>query len=1118
MMPDGPCRKLPQGFSETDLDEIVQGYSHVRETENEIRFTPPVTPTSNSTQFSIGNLVTTGDEHHIGHIKTIEKDNVLVRIFLGPGKPSMEKKYPLSAVKRHEIPQKTRVYIRSVNGDNWELGRITNSLPETLLTTYTVGRPGRPPVDLVESEIEITSRSVELNPADILASGAIDSQSIHEDRALVIKAIYDYRSQSRGLTGAMSASIDLLPHQIGAAHRIMTDSIQRYLLADEVGLGKTIEAGSVIRQILLDDPDEEIVVVVPIQLVPQWIRELRNKFHLQEFDGQWKVISFEQLPELENQQFSTLVVDEVHNLITPSLGDENIVKISGPLQLLMNCCARVDRLLLMSATPVISGDISTLVMLHLLDPISYPLDQTEQFEAKVISRQEIGRLLLSLQADSNPMLLRMALDRLKSLVPEDQVIQATAERIADVIKVGADADSLDIQIRSFRLYIANKYRIHQRVLRTRRKDLPASVILPQSHDVQSESLDQDISESVIDELLTWNEVMLTDNFAGIDPDLSSTLPLPQIKQFKTLFELVSCDSATMLQKLNSYNAIDDELESIRTATVSAAKTHPLPLKSASIVKNYLDELRNSGVTIPKLVAFTSTSNAAHLFAKALKPLVGSEATLLIVNEMNQDDIEEQITDFMESPEPSVLVCDQTGEEGLNLHFAHGIVHLDLPFSAARMQQRIGRLDRFGRRLQIIHHLVLLPTKSPGTPWIAWFELLKDGFKIFEQPISDIQFMLEEIQNRLEVILFFEGSSGLSREVKNVQERVRQERENIESQFALDLMVANTDHQDQPLFSDGFDKVFDEDAASQNIIRWATRRIGLTRRTVDGYDPASIFKLKLDSRVQIPRVIAYKHLAEGLETPLTSERDVAVANTNVKLVRPGSPIVDGIGDLIRVDERGSTFATWRSYPAMNLTDIGDTPVLRLTYSLETNRDLIVDALERESDGADLESIMRRADSYFPPFTGTLHIGLDLDPSSIPAALSNIVSGDFDLDGTNGEWIDRHLIGKEEITNSIVDPLTLSIACDRITKDLGSILKKSEGISERIENSVNHAKQLLAIEKNNLVQRRDSSTHNASSLDFELRINETIVAAISTPSVDLDSIGLIIVSGTIPRLSL
>ena len=73
-------------------------------------------------------------------------------------------------------------------------------------------------------------------------------------------------SAAQGLTALLSASIDLMPHQVAAVRRVLNDPIQRYLLADEVGLGKTIEAGLIIRQHLIDNPETQVLVALGLEL------------------------------------------------------------------------------------------------------------------------------------------------------------------------------------------------------------------------------------------------------------------------------------------------------------------------------------------------------------------------------------------------------------------------------------------------------------------------------------------------------------------------------------------------------------------------------------------------------------------------------------------------------------------------------------------------------------------------------------------------------------------------------------------------------------------------------------------------------------------------------------
>ena len=114
-------------------------------------------------------------------------------------------------------------------------------------------------------------------PLDALASGQASGASAFRLRARVARLEALRRADSLG--ALLSSRIHVLPHQVGAAGRILADRIPRFVLADEVGLGKTVEAGLVfagLRQIGLA---ERVLVIVPEHLAFQWLAELFHKFN-----------------------------------------------------------------------------------------------------------------------------------------------------------------------------------------------------------------------------------------------------------------------------------------------------------------------------------------------------------------------------------------------------------------------------------------------------------------------------------------------------------------------------------------------------------------------------------------------------------------------------------------------------------------------------------------------------------------------------------------------------------------------------------------------------------------------------------------------------------------------
>ena len=179
----------------------------------------------------------------------------------------------------------------------------------------------------------------------------------------------------------MSAGVRIHAHQISAALRIIHDPVQRYLLADEVGMGKTIQAGMVMRQLLIDGSGRRrIGIIVPDALIAQWEAELRTKFHLDDFPttegsnpvqivGHGDVDGWAELADVD-----LLVVDEAHLLArTPS-------PMASPYRELAEAAHRAPRVLMLSATPFSRGATTHLALLHLLDPQMFRWEDLESFE------------------------------------------------------------------------------------------------------------------------------------------------------------------------------------------------------------------------------------------------------------------------------------------------------------------------------------------------------------------------------------------------------------------------------------------------------------------------------------------------------------------------------------------------------------------------------------------------------------------------------------------------------------------------------------------------------------------------------------------------------------------
>jgi len=253
-------------------------------------------------------------------------------------------------------------------------------------------------------------------PQDRLFAGQLDKRQWFNLRRDVFTHRFDIeRSVIRGLMGAR---ISIIPHQIYIANEVSKRQAPRVLLADEVGLGKTIEAGLILHSQLANNQIRRVLVVVPTTLVHQWLVEMLRRFNLhfhimdeERYDAllpsapddnpflseQLMLCSLDTLkhsPDIAaaavQGQFDMLVVDEAHHLDwTPEH--------ASPSYALIESIAEVTpATLLLTATPLQLGAEGHFARLRLLDPNRFnDYEAVQKEEASFESIAKLAQLLLS---------------------------------------------------------------------------------------------------------------------------------------------------------------------------------------------------------------------------------------------------------------------------------------------------------------------------------------------------------------------------------------------------------------------------------------------------------------------------------------------------------------------------------------------------------------------------------------------------------------------------------------------------------------------------------------------------------------------------------------------------
>ena len=739
-------------------------------------------------RFTPGSFVWTFDHYVIGQISSIGHDLCTVKFFKSVS-DEVEAVYATSELESAYLSRQTRAYYCDANGI-WSVGRVIDCILDGRALWYDVRFPNGREQRISEGDIKVRCLKPVDDPASVLAAGGMESQFLHDRRRDAIESLTLGRSAGFGLTGLLSASVELAHHQVDVVRRVLNDPIQRYLLADEVGLGKTIEACAIVRQALCNNSGERVVVVVPSTLIGQWQRELSWRFFLEPSGDRLRVIPYEKITSIDPSEVDTFVVDEAQNLISDNPQG------CTAYDALKEIARHAHRLLLLSATPVLGNERTLLALLHLLDPITYRLDDEGAFLQKLAKRQDFGRLLLTVKPDQNPVFLRMSLRSLRELVPGDELAENLVARIEQSLEE-QDQEAVSAAVRELHRHISDTYRLHQRLIRTRRRDLSNQESLARL--ALAPILEEDEDErtpSMVEALDQWKALSLA-ALATMSGVSAEDFERDMAHRYLGLHEALGTSLTACGEELES------QLRAIESGQVQSFRDDRPALEHALSILDEPSEFTRSGFAgtviaralrkvattarLPRLVVFGSSTAFVQSVATQLRTERVADV-FVVTGDSSEEEAVSAVDGFFASHGPVVICCDRRGEEGLNLQYAHGIVHLDLPVAPTRIEQRIGRLDRFGRKLlpdRAIRHWVVSPYADYVHPWQAWFELLRDDFQVFDQSISEVQFLLDELQQEVVLALYRNGVEGISSLGPRVRDAVRQERERLDEQYALD---------------------------------------------------------------------------------------------------------------------------------------------------------------------------------------------------------------------------------------------------------------------------------------------------------------------------------------------
>jgi ATP-dependent helicase HepA len=288
----------------------------------------------------------------LGVGKLVEADEdgqAVVEYFPSPVQPRHRVCVRAGSVQPAILDRQTRVYFRDPQTGRWRAGRVL----EPKGWDYFVAFPNDDRQIVACEHLFVRwDRPID-DPTGYLAIRINETPRFHRGRFPLVEALVEQRRCCSGMTGLLSSVIYLESYQVEVVRRVLQDPVQRYLLADEVGLGKTVEAGVLIRQYVLDRPkSHQVLVLVPDHLVEQWRDELTLRFRLGPLLDRSVHVRATSSAIPAHPQPGMLVLDEAHHLA--AWASQPVASLHRhKFDRLRELAHRAERLLLLSATPVL---------------------------------------------------------------------------------------------------------------------------------------------------------------------------------------------------------------------------------------------------------------------------------------------------------------------------------------------------------------------------------------------------------------------------------------------------------------------------------------------------------------------------------------------------------------------------------------------------------------------------------------------------------------------------------------------------------------------------------------------------------------------------------------------
>jgi len=776
-----------------------------------------------------------------------------------------------------------------------------------------------------------------------------------------------------------SAKIDLLPHQVVLTYRIATASPRRYLIADEVGLGKTIETALILRELASRRELSRALMVVPAGLVNNWHRELNDVFNLdfEVFGSEGDITdrktnafakhdrliaSIDTLKRparikrlLDAPRWDLVVFDEAHHLTAHRTGAK--VKKTENYKLAEALKDHARDLILLSATPHQGNHFQFWMLAQLLNPTLFGspeemLENRHRLNTVMFRRTKAD----ACQPDGSPLFARRWVHTESFLMNQEE--QSFYEKLREYLEDGFDlARRQGNQGRALGFLMAIFQKIAASSFAAVRRTLKRRLLMLTLHEALLRDKDLDIEgrERLTDEAraLIHEEFNLSQDSIGrseVDRILADLKYRLVKKLDEEALEMASDPYGSEYSSEHAEEAASAVVElhlpeeRLRIGDLLAA----FPLQRETKVQKLLDGLgylwrQNAN---EKIVIFATYLGTVDLIEREIEQAYPGQGVVVLRGGDHGAKLAAE-RKFRLKNGPRVLVCTAAGREGLNLQFARILFNFDLPWNPMDVEQRIGRIHRYGQNHTAqVYNLVLSDTIE-GRIFLMLDEKLTEIAKTVGK-VDDQGNVAEDL--RAQIL----GQLSERLNYDRLYQEALSDPELKRTQVEMEAALSNSHEARQVVFDlfqdlegfslDDYKPFSDVSSSLDRLVRFLSAAVADRQQRLVKVDDETYDLVTVDG---------------SLRARFTLNRDIATSIDNVELLGLDHPLVQ--------EELGR----WRSVPP---EDIGisvsgevDMPVLLSLWMVEASvgngeRRVLVQPIAVKQDGTRLPVVERQTDQY------------------------------------------------------------------------------------------------------------------------------------------------------------